>query len=119
MAVDPEETLAHVQAVLERRRSALEERASHARRIARVLASSLINEHGARRVLLHGSLASGHFHERSDIDLAVEGLSAVALMDAGVALDEAASPFNLDLVSLERMPEGMKRRIEQQGILLP
>jgi len=119
MAVDAEETRAHVQAQMERRHDELVARAERARGIARALAASLVELHGATRVLLHGSLARGQFHERSDIDLTVEGLSPAALLEAGVALDESAAPFNLDLISLDRLPDGLRSRIEAQGIPLP
>ena len=119
MAVDPSETAAYVQGMLERRSRALAKRAAEARRIAETLAVLLVKEYGAKRVMLHGSLAHGSFHERSDIDLVVEGLSPTDLLDAGVALDDRAAPFNLDLISLERQPEGLRKRIEEHGIALP
>ncbi len=119
MAVTPEQTVAHVRAAMERRTRALESRADEARRIAASLARRLVEEWGAKRVILFGSLVREGFHERSDIDLAVEGLDAADLLDAAVALDPDAGPFEIDIVSLERQPEAFRERIEALGIVLP
>jgi len=67
-----------------RRRQAL---AAEARLEARRLGDLLVRQFGATRVYLFGSLTQdGAFHERSDIDLAAEGLAPTSF-EAGVALD--------------------------------
>ena len=96
-----------------------DDRAGRARRIAIDLARRLLDEWGVRRVILFGSLAEGCFHERSDIDLAVEGLDPDELLDATVSLDREAGPFTIDLVPLERQPQGFRERIEKEGVVLP
>jgi len=50
-------------------------RAAEARAAAERCARLLASKHGARRVWLFGStLTPEHFHERSDVDLATEGV---------------------------------------------
>ena len=72
---------------------------------------------GARRVWLFGSLAWGVPHERSDIDLAVEGLPKDQFWEAyGAVLDEAPSDFNL--VEVEHIDAGFAARIRDHGRLL-
>jgi predicted nucleotidyltransferase len=79
------------------------------------LARKLVNDFGARRVLLFGSLAWGETDENSDIDLAVEGLSAACFFRAlGELL--AIAPAPVDLVELELAEPGLRARILEQGI---
>ena len=64
----------------------------------------LLQRYGARRVIPFGSLVGdAPWHEGSDLDLAVEGLSAEALWEAAKPL-EAMVPswLTVDLVPLER-----------------
>lgn len=68
---------------------------------------------------MFGSLVEGGFHERSDIDLAVEGLpGGAALFRAAVELDEIASPFEVDLVPLEEARPDIRARVLERGELL-
>lgn len=73
-----EEWAPYVMAWQERRRRAAETqslRVEMGRSAARQCARILIEQYGAQRVWLFGSLARRRFvHPRSDIDLAVEGL---------------------------------------------
>lgn len=74
-------------------------------------------EVGATRVWLFGSLAWGGFHDRSDVDLAVEGL-APGERDAfgGRALMAIDAP--VDVVLFETAPEGLRDRIRREGELI-
>jgi predicted nucleotidyltransferase len=89
--------------------------AEEARRVAVMLAHELKSRFGAGKVRLFGSLARGEFSGRSDIDLAVWGISPREFYRA-VAF---ASGFNkiwpVDLVDVEDCPEALRRSIEQEG----
>ncbi|MFC2015336.1 nucleotidyltransferase family protein [Chloroflexota bacterium] len=103
-------------------RQASEQRvqAQHLRGIARSCAEHLVQDFGASRVYLFGSLLEDDLvHDRSDIDLAVEGLEGRlyfkalrgvrSLLPAGV---------DLDLVLLESSWPGLAERVEAEGVLL-
>lgn len=65
----------------------------------------LRNDFGAKQVILFGSVVEpGAWHEGSDLDLAVEGLSAKTLREAEKELEAISPPWlAVDLVPLEHM----------------
>jgi predicted nucleotidyltransferase len=70
-------------------------------------------------VWLHGSLAEGGFHGRSDIDLVVEGLpGGTALFRAGAELEDLARPFEVDLVPYEEARAELRDRVRREGEVL-
>jgi predicted nucleotidyltransferase len=73
----------------------------------------LERRYGAKRVIPFGSaLQEGAWHERSDLDLAVEGLSSEALWQAEKDLEAMVPPWlQLDLVPLERAFPEVRSRI--------
>jgi len=73
----------------------------------------LQSRYGAKRVIPFGSaLGEGVWHERSDLDLAVEGVSAEVLWQVEKEL-EAIIPswLEVDLVSLDQVYPEVRRRI--------
>ena len=106
------------------RRRWAEEEARRARRQERAwavacAAARLLKERfGACRVRAFGSLPTPWFRERSDIDLAVEGVPPERLGEAEAALAELASDFRVDLVPLEALRDAPRllRRIEEEGV---
>ncbi|MFB0534562.1 MAG: nucleotidyltransferase family protein [Anaerolineae bacterium] len=104
----------------ERERRRRQTLAAEARLEARRLGDLLVRQFGATRVYLFGSLTrDGAFHERSDIDLATEGLTPTSLFEAGIALDRACDyRYRVDLVDLETAREGMRELILEEGVLL-
>lgn len=118
MTVSPEETAAHVRARIAFERERDRASAEEAMLVAQRLATVLVRDHGARRVVLFGSLATGRFGPGSDIDLAVEGLAPGTVIDVGVALEPLAGRFQLDLVRLEALPDGFRARVERDGMTL-
>ena len=91
----------------------------HAMSEARRLAGVLTEVYGAKRVYLFGSLARARarFADTSDIDLAVEGLSADHFYEAlGDLL--CRSTFIVDLKPLEEVSETLRLRIAREGVLL-
>lgn len=104
MVEGTEEERQVVQEIESRRQEAL----SVAERCARMLRERL----GAQRVIPFGSLVNGGpWHEGSDLDLAVEGLSSAALWAAERQLETMVPPWlEVDLVPLERAyPEVLAR----------
>ncbi|MBL8965554.1 MAG: nucleotidyltransferase domain-containing protein [Spirochaetaceae bacterium] len=97
-----------------RERAELGIRLEAARGEARRLAALLAGMPEVRRVLLFGSTATGRCYRRdSDIDLAIEGGDLLACM----AVVEGSS-FAVDLVEIERLPEGIRSRAREEGLLL-
>ncbi len=94
------------------------ERERRAREMLPLLVECLVGKYGARRVVLFGSLAEGWFGQRSDIDLAVEGIEGMEIYRAGADLDDIASPIRVDLVPIEDAFEDTRMKIERTGKIL-
>jgi predicted nucleotidyltransferase len=73
--------------------------------VAEQCARVLKDDFGAKQVILFGSVVGqGPWHEGSDLDLAVEGLSAQALREAEKELETISPPWlEVDLVPLEHV----------------
>jgi predicted nucleotidyltransferase len=71
---------------------------------------------GATRVVLFGSLATGSEpHEKTDIDLCVEGLDESAAAEALLELERLARA-DVDLVVWESASPRLRARIERDGV---
>lgn len=94
-------------------RQGIEERKAKALAAAQACAELLKTRFGARRVIIFGSLAGeGPWHDRSDIDLAVEGLASEDFFAAYSACCSLLPPgLDLDLVPLEDAYPEMRARI--------
>ena len=101
-----------------RTEQARREREADARRLVPILVQHLVESHGARRVILIGSLVRGGFDLGSDIDLLVEGLVGASLFRAGAELEELARPIHVDLVALEDLQEELRAKMEAAGEVL-
>ena len=90
------------------RAGALRSRLPAARRL-------LMERYQARRVILFGSLARGDLTERSDVDLAVEGLRTDAYF---TALADLTGLFDspVDLVEIERATPSLLARLQYEGV---
>lgn len=79
-----------------------------------------MQDFGAREVYLFGSLLDEELaHERSDIDLAVEGLEGKLYFKALSRVWELLpAGVELDLVLLERAWPGLRERVKAEGVLL-
>lgn len=75
----------------------------------------ILVRHGARRVVLFGSLARGRFGLDSDVDLAVDGVA-----DPFGAADELErlGDFAVDVVPLEAALPHICARVEREGVVL-
>jgi len=90
------------------------------REVAQACARRLVQDFGARGVYLFGSLLEEELvHERSDIDLAVEGLEGKLYLKALSQVWELLpAGVELDLVLLERAWPGLSERVKEEGVLL-
>jgi predicted nucleotidyltransferase len=89
-----------------------------ARAEAERLAHELVEKHGARQVLLFGSVARRRpLRPDSDIDLAVSGMSSEVYYEiVGDLFTDSGR--EVDLVRLERVRSSVKRVIFLEGITL-
>lgn len=101
-------------------RSELNKRNAEMRHIAVQCAELLAKRYGVTRVFLFGSLLPSRFiHNRSDIDLAVEGLPSPAFLSASADLWDIAPPdIAIDLFLLEDAYSELKDHILKEGELL-
>ena len=84
---------------------------------AREVAVLLKARFGAHRVILFGSLAHGAWPTAdSDVDLAVEGLSAEASWRAWAAAEDLFPDRAVHLVALEEATGSVRAAIQQAGI---
>ena len=102
-----------------RRRRRLKERAAQAFEVARQAADLLRRHYPVTRVRLFGStLRPERFHERSDIDLAVDGLPSKDYLRAWALLNgtELKSGFEIDLVAQDECLPYIWKAVEREGI---
>lgn len=103
---------------LRQKREALDQAARQARAQAQVCAQALVEEYGAERVHLIGSLARGSgFHARSDIDLVVAGLAPERYFAVLADVVERAGR-EVDLILLESATPALRQCVANEGVLL-
>ena len=99
------------------RRRRMRKRATKAQEAARTTADLLRQHYGATRVRLFGSvLHSGRFHERSDVDLAVEGLAPADYLRAWALLNDSSADFEVDLVDPRDCSPYIWKAVEREGV---
>ena len=82
-------------------------------------ANLLKSRFGVRRVVLFGSLADEvWFRTDSDVDLAVEGLSAEDYWDAWRLVEDVIRERQVDLIEIESTGKTLRQVIERHGIEL-
>ena len=103
---------------LRQEREALDQAAQQAREQAQVCAKALVEEYGAERVYLIGSLARGSgFHSRSDIDLVVAGIAPERYFAVLADIAERAGR-DVDLILLESATPALLEYVANEGVLL-
>ncbi len=86
---------------------------------ARDVAELLKTRYGVKRVILFGSIVRGHYlHERTDIDLLVEGLRAEDFLRAGADAWTVSGPFDVDIIPMERAEKSIVKAALRDGIEL-
>jgi len=98
----------------------MEERRQKAYFAAQRCARLLYQKYGVDKVYLFGSLAKAEtFHQKSDIDLAVEGLPSQFYFKALAEIwHELPSGMELDLIPLEDADAEFYKKVLEEGILL-
>lgn len=85
-------------------------------KLAKRCVSVLKDKYKVKRVFLVGSLVKGFVHERSDIDLVVEGLSPDLYMKALTELwDILPEGVELNLIPFEDAFESLKEKTLKEG----
>ena len=86
------------------------------KRIAKKCADILKDKYKVRRIILIGSLVKGIVHEKSDIDLVVEGLEPSLYIKALTDLwDNLPAGVELNLISFEDAFESLKEKAINEG----
>ena len=71
-------------------------------------------------IYLFGSRATGQHHDRSDIDIALDGDKILERIDVGEVrdmLNASNIPYSFDIVDLHNVGEDLKRNILAEGVL--
>lgn len=86
---------------------------------AKKIAIFLKEKYGAKRVILFGSIVkSSYLHKRTDIDLLVEGIKSNDFLRAGADAWTISSPFDVDIVPVERADQYLLSRALEEGVEL-
>jgi predicted nucleotidyltransferase len=86
---------------------------------AKEAAAMLKERYGATRVILFGSLAHKEwFHERTDVDLAVEGLRDEVFYRAWGEADEMIPGRRMDIVGIASAKPSIREAIQRHGVEL-
>ncbi len=102
-----------------RRRPLLEARLARAWQTARRAAQLLRERYAVSRVRVFGSLVyPDQFHARSDIDLAVEGLTVHNYWDALADILFIDAEIRVDLVDSDICPPAIWAIVEREGVEL-
>ncbi len=95
------------------------DRKENLRKIARRCAEFLRDKYKVKKVILIGSLVEGIIHEKSDIDLVVEGLSPDLYVKALTELyDLLPVGVEINLIPFEDAFETLKQKALQKGELV-
>jgi len=87
-------------------------------RLSQKVAEILKNEYHVKRVFLIGSLVSGIVHEKSDIDIVVEGLAPEFHIKALTRIYDVLPPgVELNLIPFEDAFDSLKKKTVEKGIL--
>jgi predicted nucleotidyltransferase len=99
-----------------RRARELDGRLGEARRDFQKIVRHLAETYRPVRIHQWGSLIDGaHFSERSDIDIAVEGISSAEVFFAMLRDAEGMTGFPVDLVQMETIHSAFAESIRERG----
>jgi len=89
------------------------------KKFALEVAKLLKEKYNVKRIFLIGSVAKGYVHDRSDIDIVIEGLPPELYMDALVdANDILQRRVELNLIPFEDAFESLRRKTLKEGELI-
>jgi predicted nucleotidyltransferase len=119
LSLTPKEVAAYRRAAAlakPKRRESIRARRTRAWQVARKAAQVLKAEFGAKKVVVFGSLLSpALFHDRSDVDLAVWGLTGRAYYRAISALLDIEPSVSVDLIAFEDARPALQAVILREG----
>lgn len=122
LSLTPEQVTAYragAQRRARQRDQTLAARQARAWRVARQGAQLLVEQFGATRVAVFGSLLQPEkFHANSDVDLAVWGLDERVYYRAVSRLLDLDPEVSIDLVEMELAEPRLRQAIEQEGVIL-
>jgi len=84
---------------------------------ARGAAKLIREDFGASKVILYGSLATGHFREGSDIDLLVIEFKG-SFWDMYVQVEKIASPIPISIICQEDASKSLIWEAYEKGVVL-
>jgi len=114
MPVTATDTARHLRARAADQTRAAEARAARLLSALPAAADLVRTRYGVTDVVLFGSLATGTFTDRSDVDIAVRGLDPASYF-AALADLMALVAGPVDLVRLEQAPASLRDRISNEG----
>jgi predicted nucleotidyltransferase len=95
------------------------DRKEELRNLSMKVARMLKEKYKVKRIFLIGSLVKGYVHDRSDIDIVVEGLAPELYMDALVdANDLVERKVELNLIPWENAFESLRKKTLRVGELI-
>ncbi|MGC8977483.1 MAG: nucleotidyltransferase family protein [Candidatus Ratteibacteria bacterium] len=95
------------------------DRKDELRKLAEKIAQLMKEKYKVKRIFLIGSLVKGYVHERSDIDLVVEGLAPELYIKALTeAFDNLPPGVELNLIPLEDAFESLREKVLKEGELI-
>ena len=95
------------------------DRREELREMSKKIAQMLKEKYKVKKVFLIGSLVKGYIHEKSDIDLVVEGLPPKAYVKALVdASDIVQWKVEINLIPFEDAFETLKEKTLKEGELI-
>ena len=82
------------------------------------LVDNLKNYSAITEAIVYGSRAKGNYHQRSDLDLALKGVSDRHLLtDLHLALDDSSLPMKVDLLNYDELSNpALKAHIDRVGV---
>jgi predicted nucleotidyltransferase len=99
-----------------RRARQLEGRLAEARRDFKKVVRHIAEAYRPVRIYQWGSLIDGaHFSERSDIDIAVEGITSAEVFFAMLRDAEGMTVFPVDLIQMETIHSAFAESIRERG----
>jgi len=95
------------------------EREKELRKLVQKAAEILKDDYYVKKVYLIGSLIKGYVHERSDIDIVVEGLAPESYIKALTQIYDILPPgVELNLIPFEDAFESLREKTLKEGILI-
>lgn len=68
------------------------------------------------KIYLYGSRAKGTFHDRSDIDLAIDAGHEIFLGEARAVMEATSIPYKIDLVDLHCISRDFKNEVTKVAV---